>query len=88
MIKEDRLQFQVKSIASNKSPTKNQLKTVEKLIKHLGRDYVINYITNIKGYKNTDIDNLNRRQVQKIITGLGLKLPSKPIMNVYGRDVY
>lgn len=73
---------------SGKKPTAKQMKRVNKIIDLLGVKEVSNYINNIKGYKNTDINNLDRRQAQKIITGLDAYLPRKPIFNIYGRDVF
>lgn len=66
--------------------TLKQQKIVNKIIDHLGIDYVTKYINNF--YKVIDMKNLTREQAQKIITGLSHKLSRKPILNVYGRDFY
>ena len=55
--------------------TSKQKQYVNKIIKHLGEDEVLNYI--LKFYKNIDLENLTKRQAQKIITGLGNRLPFK-----------
>lgn len=68
-------------------PTQKQIEKINKLIYYLGRETVVNYITNLNGFKNTNIDNLTKKQAQKIITGLALN-QSKPIFRVYGRDIF
>lgn len=66
--------------------TQNQINKINKIISFLGKTKVSNYITHVKRFENTDINNLSKSQAQKIITGLGHKIPNKPILNVYGRN--
>ena len=61
-----------------------QKRIVDKIIAHFGIEKVTNYIQHF--YPNVDMSALTKKQAQKIITGLQTKLPSRPIMSVFGRD--
>jgi len=63
------------------NPTDKQITKLNKIIDYLGQETVKNYFK--KFYPNGDFSNMTRKQVQKLITGLGNKLPSKPISS-YG----
>lgn len=64
--------------------TEKQVKRVKIIINYFGRKDVKEYID--KYFKNVDMDNLTKEQAQKIISGWDMRIPRKPVRNVYGRD--
>lgn len=62
-------------------PTEKQLNRVNKIINYLGQETVKSYFK--KFCPNGVYSNMTKKQAQKIITGLGNRLPSKPISS-YG----
>lgn len=62
-------------------PTEKQQKVFNRIVNYLGDKTVKNYF--LKFYPNGDYSCITRKQMQKIITGLSSKLPSKPISS-YG----
>lgn len=64
--------------------TESQKGRVMATIAYYGWARVEEYITCF--YPGADLSRLTRKQAQKIITGLSMRIPRKPIMNVYGRD--
>ena len=54
-------------------------------IAYFGWTRVEEYITHF--YPGADLSRLTRHQAQNIITWLSMRIPRKPVMNVYGRDV-
>lgn len=64
--------------------TDKQLKRVRAIIDYFGYEDINKYIN--KYFKNADMDLLTKEQAQKIISGWDMKIPRKPICNVFGRD--
>lgn len=62
-------------------PTQKQENRFKKIIDYLGNESVENYF--YKVYPRGDYNNMTRNQMQKMITGLDSKMPSKPI-STYG----
>lgn len=60
--------------------TEKQINRIQKIQEHLGNDRVENYF--YKHFPNGDIKNMTRKQAQKVITGLGSYLPTKPMHGV------
>lgn len=65
--------------------TDKQKTRIETIIDFFGRERVESYIQNF--YSDADLTRLTTKQAQKIITGLGTKIPRKPVTCVYKRDV-
>lgn len=66
------------------SPTEKQLFLIEKTISYYGKDKVCDYLHHF--YPEASLDNLDKTQAQKIITGLYSKLPRPIIKKVFKRD--
>lgn len=64
--------------------TEKQLKRVEIIIDYFGYQDIKKYIE--KYFKNVDMNSLTKEQAQKIISGWDMRIPRKPIRNVFGRD--
>lgn len=61
-------------------PTEKQLAYVNRILSYLGEEKVCLYIRHF--YPSVNINNLTKKQAQKIITGLSRHLPQKQ----WGRD--
>ena len=59
--------------------TEKQKDRVAKIVDALGYDKVLLYIQHFDPTVTT-LEVLNRKQAQKIITGLGMKVPHRPIV--------
>lgn len=57
-------------------PTEKQIKRVQKIIDHIGVKEVESYIRHF--YSEVNINDLEKNEAQKIITGLQFRLPRKP----------
>lgn len=66
-------------------PSEKQIGRIERLIAHLGKDEVIRYFAS--KFPKGDFENMTRKQAQKVITGLQVFEPRKPIYGVVGRDI-
>jgi hypothetical protein len=62
-----------------KEPTEKQLARIEKIIAHLGREKVIQFLTGY--FPSATLENMTRVQAQKLITGTEAYMP-KPV--IYG----
>ncbi|KZE67977.1 hypothetical protein AWM68_17550 [Fictibacillus phosphorivorans] len=65
----------------NHLPTEKQTNRIKRLVEHVGEDRVKDYF--LSKFPDGDFKNMNRQQAQKVITGLQLLEPRKPIYNVY-----
>lgn len=64
-----------KVVASEK-----QLARVDKIRNHLGDNEVVEYMKRF--WTSFSFETMTRKQAQKLITGLGNRLPSKPIYGI------
>jgi hypothetical protein len=62
-------------------PTARQLKRIQKVIACIGEDRVISYLQ--KHWPAATLENMNRKQANKIITGMGYVLPRPIIHGIY-----
>ena len=72
-------------MAMRTKPTDRQVKRLARIVAYLGKDRVKEYF--YKQFPYGNFDNPTKNQCQKLITGLGHLLPTKPITGVVGRDV-
>lgn len=63
-----------------KAPTDKQERVVQQIIDHLGRERVLDYFHHF--FPGRDWDTRRRHEVQKIITGLGIYLPQRPLSGI------
>jgi hypothetical protein len=67
-------------------PTDKQINRIDRLINYKGIDFVRNYF--YIHFPNSNFDTITKSQAQKIITGLHTYEDRKPILGVFGRDVF
>lgn len=60
--------------------TEKQASQLHKIVSHFGEEHVQSYIWHF--YPDAVLSDLTKEQAQKIITGLGAKLPRKPITGI------
>lgn len=63
-----------------KDPTDKQERVVQKIIDHLGQQRMLDYFAHHS--PGRDWDTRRRHEVQKVITGLGIYLPQRPLSGI------
>ena len=63
-----------------KDPTDKQEQVVQQIIDYLGRERVLDYFHHY--FPGRDWDTRRRHEVQKVITGLGIYLPQRPVSGI------
>ena len=67
-------------VRPGKDPTAKQERVVRKIVDHLGHERVLDYFAH--HFPGRDWDTRRRHEVQKVITGLGIYLPSHPLSGI------